>query len=261
MSIVLTIAGSDPSGGAGIQADLKSISANGGYGVSVLTALTSQNTQGVQSVFAVPKKVIESQFRALVEDMHIDAIKIGMLHSKEAIMIVAKLLESCDVPVILDPILSSSSGDELLQKEAIEALQTQLFPKVHLLTPNIPEAEILTGQKIENVEDMKKACKEIWAENVLLKGGHLEGNILVDVLYHDGEFYEFKHRKIRSNNTHGTGCTLASAIATHLAKEKTLYDAVDAGISYVTKAIIESYPTGKGRGSLNHFYMIKGQDG
>jgi len=257
MITILTIAGSDPSGGAGIQADLKTIAANGGYGLSVITALTTQNSQGVQSIFEVPSSVIESQFKALLEDFHIDVIKIGMLHSIESIMIVSELLEMCDISVVLDPILSSSHGDELLQKEAIDALQTHLFPKVHLLTPNIPEAQILTGKEIKSVADMKAACKEIWAENILLKGGHLEGNILEDVLYTDGEFHTFKHRKIQSNNTHGTGCTLSSAIATHLAQKKPLVEAVEAGIAYVKKAIIESYPTGKGRGSLNHFYMLR----
>jgi hydroxymethylpyrimidine/phosphomethylpyrimidine kinase len=254
---ILTIAGSDSSAGAGIQADLKTIAAHGCYGASVITTITAQNTMGVQELLAIPPSMIEAQAIAVIEDLDVSVIKIGMLSTSESIMIVAKLLEQVEIKAVLDPIIATSDKTELLQKEAIELLKEQLFPKVFLLTPNIPEAELLTGMKIENVADMKAACKEIWAENILLKGGHLEGNILVDVLYHDGEFYEFKHRKISSQNTHGTGCTLSSAIASNLACEMDLPTACDAAINYVAKAIIESYPTGKGSGSLNHCFVVK----
>jgi hydroxymethylpyrimidine/phosphomethylpyrimidine kinase len=254
---ILTIAGSDSSAGAGIQADLKTIAAHGCYGTSVITTITAQNTQGVQGILEVPDFSIKAQFEAVVEDLDVAIIKVGMLSSKASIMIVSKLLESVDMKVVLDPIISTSDKTELLQKEAIELLKAQLFPKVFLLTPNIPEAELLTGMKIENVADMKAACREIKVENILLKGGHMEGNILVDVLYANGEFYEFKHRKIKTQNTHGTGCTLSSAIASNLAKEMDLPTACDEAINYVAKAIIESYPTGKGSGSLNHCFMVK----
>ncbi len=254
---VLTIAGSDSSAGAGIQADIKTIAAHGCYGASVITAVTAQNTTGVQSVLEMPDFSIENQFNAVIEDLQVHAIKIGMLSSKEQIFMLSKLLEKEDIKVIYDTVMVSSSGRELLQKEAIALLKTHLFPKVFLLTPNIPEAEILTGMTIRSVEDMKEACRQIEVENILLKGGHLEGNILVDVLYTDGEFYEFKHRKIKTKNTHGTGCTLSSAIASNLAKEKRLIESCEHAIEYVAKAIIESYPTGKGSGSLNHCFMVK----
>ena len=255
--IVLTIAGSDSSGGAGIQADLKTIAAHGCYGASVITTVTAQNTQGVKGILEIPDFSIEAQFDAVVEDLDVQVIKVGMLSSNASIMILATLLDKVQMKVVLDPIIATSDKTELLQKEAIAFLKEQLFPKVFLLTPNIPEAEILTGMKIENVEDMKAACQAINAENVLLKGGHMQGNVLVDVLYADGGFHEFKHRKIASQNTHGTGCTLSSAIASNLALGEDLPSACDAAINYVAKAIIESYPTGKGSGSLNHCFMVK----
>ncbi len=254
---VLTIAGSDSSGGAGIQADLKTIAAHSCYGASVITAVTAQNTTGVKSILQMPDFSIENQFNAVIEDLDVKVIKIGMLGNKESVLMLSKLLESLEIPIILDPIMIGTSGKELLEKEAIKSLKEELFPKAYLLTPNIPEAELFTGMKIENVEDMKEACKQMWSENVLLKGGHLDSNVLVDILYMDGAFYEFKHRKIKSQNTHGTGCTLSSAIASNLAKEMTLVDACEEAVSYVAKAIIESYPTGKGSGSLNHCFMVK----
>ena len=255
--IVLTIAGSDSSGGAGIQADLKTIAAHGCYGASVITSVTSQNTQGIQSVFDLPVEVIKSQFYAVMEDLDVQVIKIGMLSTLEAIMMVEKLLENYMLPVVIDPVMSASDSTSLLEKKAIEAFKTTLFKQAFLITPNIPEAEVLADMEIKTVEDMKVACTKIDAQNILLKGGHMEANILVDVLYHDGEFYEYKHRKIKTQNTHGTGCTLSSAIASNLACEMDLPSACDAAINYVAKAIIESYSTGKGSGSLNHCFMVK----
>ncbi len=258
--IVLTIAGSDSSGGAGIQADLKTIAANSCYGASVITAVTSQNTQGVKDVFDLPTKVIKSQFDAVVEDLDVQVIKVGMLGSVEAIMIVDKLLKKAKIPFVLDPMMLASDSTQLLKKDALSALKS-LIKKAFLVTPNIPEAEVLVGFEIKTVEDMKAACMQIDAQSILLKGGHLEGNVLVDVLYHDKQFYEFKHRKIVAKNTHGTGCTLASAIASHLAKGLELPEACEEAIEYVKKAILENYPTGQGSGSLNHFFMLGKKNG
>ena len=258
--IVLTIAGSDSSGGAGIQADLKTIAAHGCYGASVITAVTSQNTLGVKDIFELPIKVIQSQFDAVISDLDVQVVKIGMLGSKEAIMIVDKLLKNYMIPLILDPVMSAQDSSALLDNDALDALKS-LIKKSFLVTPNIPEAEILVGFEIKTVEDMKAACMQIEAQSVLLKGGHLEGNILVDVLYHDRVFYEFKHRRIEAKNTHGTGCTLSAAIASQLAKGLELPQASEAAIEYIKKAILENYPTGQGNGSVNHFFMIKEQDG
>jgi len=254
--IVLTIAGSDSSGGAGIQADLKTIAANGCYGASVITAVTSQNTQGVKDIFDLPVEVIKSQFNALIEDLDVRVIKIGMLGSVEAIMIVDKLLKKAKIPFVIDPVLSASDATTLLEDKAVETLKEKLLKKAFLITPNIPEAEVLVGFEIKTVEDMKAACMQMDGENILLKGGHLEGNILVDVLYHDTQFYEFKHRKIQTKNTHGTGCTLASAITSNLALGYELPEACERAVEYVKRAILENYPTGEGKGSLNHFFML-----
>ncbi len=266
--IVLTIAGSDSSGGAGIQADLKTIAANSCYGASVITAVTSQNTQGVKDVFDLPTKVIKSQFDTVVEDLDVQVIKVGMLGSIETIMIVDKLLKKVKIPFVIDPVMSAKDSTPLLKKDALNALKS-LIKKSFLVTPNIPEAEVLVGFEIKTVEDMKAACMQMDAQSILLKGGHLEGNILVDVLYtpragsraHDKQFYEFKHRKIQTLNTHGTGCTLASAIASKLAKGLDLPEASEEAIEYVKKAILENYPTGQGSGSLNHFFMLGKKNG
>lgn len=255
---ILTIAGSDSSGGAGIQADLKTIAAHGCYGASVITAVTAQNSTAIKSILQMPDFSIQDQFDALMEDLDVVAIKIGMLGNKETIMIVSKLLEELDIPIILDPIMISSSGATLLEKEAVDILKEELFPKVYLLTPNIPEAIALSGKKIETLMDMQEACTNLGAKNVLIKGGHCEGNIITDLLYCDGVFNEFTHRKIPSQNTHGTGCTLSSAIACNIALGDNLDEACDKAVKYVAKAILESYPTGKRAGSLNHLYNIKG---
>ena len=257
---VLTIAGSDSSGGAGMQADLKTIAANNCYGASVITSITSQNTLGVHDIYDLPTSVIERQFKAVVEDLDVKIVKLGMLNSKEIITVVDNLLKKSKIPFILDPVMSSKDSTSLLKSDALDALKL-LSKKAFLLTPNIPEAEILVGFEIKTVEDMKAACLEIDAPNVLLKGGHLEGNILVDILYHDKQFYEYKHRKIITQNTHGTGCTLASAIASHVALEDELPTACEEAIEYVKKAIIDNYPTGQGAGSLNHFFMNGNKNG
>jgi hydroxymethylpyrimidine/phosphomethylpyrimidine kinase len=258
--IVLTIAGSDSSAGAGIQADLKTIAANGCYGASVITSITSQNTQGINDIYDVPISVIESQFEAVVSDLDVQFIKIGMLNSDEIVMIVDLLLKKSKIPYVLDPVMRAKDNTSLLKNEAVEVLKNSLLPAAFLVTPNIPEAEILTGMDIETVEDMKQACIKLASENVLLKGGHLAGDDLVDILYHDGKFFEYQHPKIQSQNTHGTGCTLASAITSQLALGLSLPKACENGIEYIQKAIVNNYSIGLGQSPLNHFYMLENTD-
>ena len=257
---ILTIAGSDSSGGAGIQADIKSISANGGFACSVITASTAQNTLGVTDIHPMPVAHVLKQLQTVLDDIHIDVVKIGMLHSKEIIDAVQKTLAHYDIQkIVLDPVMLSTSGETLLSHDGIESLKSFL-PYITLLTPNIPEAELLLGCNIdyENQEASAKALAEQYHTSVLLKGGHLDTTeSMTDVLYN----YECKksttiqNKAIESKNTHGTGCTLASAIATHLAKGETLERAVSKGCSYLNKAI----KTGKGKvfghghGPVNHF--------
>ena len=255
--IVLTVAGSDSSAGAGIQADLKTIAANGCYGASVITTITSQNTVGVSDIYDLPISVIESQFEAVVSDLDVKFVKIGMLHSDEIVKLVDLLLKKSKIPYVLDPVMSAKDSTTLLKNSAQEYLKNSLIKKAYLITPNIPEAEILTGMKIENIEDMKKACIKIDAKNVLLKGGHLNGDKLVDILYHKEKFFEYKHDKIITQNTHGTGCTLASAISSQLALGLSLPKACENAIAYVQKAIINNYSIGQGQSPLNHFFMLE----
>ena len=255
--IVLTIAGSDSSAGAGIQADLKTIAANGCYGASVITSITSQNTVGVSDIYDLPISVIESQFEAVVSDLDVKFVKIGMLHSDEIVKLVDLLLKKSKIPYVLDPVMSAKDSTTLLKNSAQEYLKNSLIKKAYLITPNIPEAEILTGMKIENIEDMKEACIKIDAKNVLLKGGHLNGDKLVDILYHKEKFFEYKHDKIITQNTHGTGCTLASAISSQLALGLSLPKACENAIAYVQKAIINNYAIGQGQSPLNHFFMLE----
>ncbi len=255
--IVLSIAGSDSSAGAGIQADLKTIAANNCYGASVITSVTSQNTQGVNDIYDLPISVIESQFEAVVSDLDVKFAKIGMLNSDEIVMIVDLLLKKSKIPYVLDPVMSAKDNTFLLKNEALEVLKSSLLKEAFLVTPNIPEAEILTGITIECVEDMKEACIKLDAQNVLLKGGHLVGDNLVDILYHDGKFFEYKHPKMLTQNTHGTGCTLASAIASQLALGLKLPKACENAIDYVQQAIVNNYSIGLGQSPLNHFFMLE----
>lgn len=255
--IVLTIAGSDSSAGAGIQADLKTIAANGCYGASVITTITSQNTEGVSDIYDLPISVVESQFEAVVRDLDVKFVKIGMLSSCEIVQSVDTLLKKSKIPYILDPVMSAKDSTKLLKNEAVEMMKNSLLKEAFLITPNIPEAEVLTGMTIETIEDMKEACLKLDAQNVLLKGGHLLGNNLVDILYHEGKFFEYKHHKIQSQNTHGTGCTLASAITSQLALGSTLSYACENAIEYVQKAIVNNYSIGLGQSPLNHFFMLE----
>lgn len=264
MKTVLTIAGSDCSGGAGIQADLKTIGAYGLYGMSVVTAVTSQNTQGVQGVWPVPPEVVGEQLCAVFEDIFPDAVKIGMLATQENIYAVAGCLKKyrgCvgQRPfVVLDPVLISTSGRLLLEEEAQKVLTEELFPMTDLVTPNLPEAEKLSGMRISSGEDRERAAKELalrYGCSVLIKGGHKEG-AADDLLYDScaAVFTWYHGERIQSRNTHGTGCTLSSAVACGMARGDSLGKAVGAAKEYITGAIRDGMDLGRGNGPLNHFY-------
>ncbi len=259
-SKVLIIAGSDSSGGAGIQADIKTVSVLGSYAMTAITAITSQNTTGVISILPVPAKEISKQIEFTSKDIRPDAIKIGMLHSARVINSVLKSLKKIKVKkIILDPVMVAKGGTKLINDHSVEILKFKLIKKVSLITPNIPEAEILTKKKINNVEDMIDSGNillKLGAKNVLVKGGHLNSRIIKDVFLNKKEIFVYKNRKIISNNTHGTGCTLSSAIATYYSCGKTLKKSCEMAIKYVNQAIGTSPKYGKGHGPINHLNII-----
>jgi hydroxymethylpyrimidine/phosphomethylpyrimidine kinase len=257
----LTIAGSDSGGGAGIQADLKTFSALGCYGSSVITALTAQNTQGVTNISGVEPSFIKSQLTAVLTDIGADAIKIGMLHSSEVIEVVTAILNDYPtIPVVLDPVMVAKSGDRLLQSDAISALKSNLLPQATLITPNIPEAEDLTGQSITDEDRMDAIMPSLLAlgpQAVLLKGGHLEGNESPDLFFNGGSVVtRLPGKRIDTPNNHGTGCTLSSAIAAYLAKGFDQRQAVSAAKSYMKEALVAGvgFGIGRGKGPVHHFY-------
>ncbi len=259
-STVLTIAGSDSSGGAGIQADLKAISANGAYGMSVITSITAQSTQEVSEVFHLPSSIIESQLDTLFRDISIATIKTGMLGNVEIITTVSnKLRQHKPNHLVVDPVMISKSGDSLLEEQAIDTMKNELLPQATLLTPNIHEAEVLSGMTIHSLEDARAAAKalhRLGPQHILLKGGHLQEQPGTDLLY-DGRFFRmFKGEFIDTPHTHGTGCTFASAISAYLAKGKSLSDAITVAKSYTTEAIRHGFPLGKGHGPTDHFYFL-----
>jgi hydroxymethylpyrimidine/phosphomethylpyrimidine kinase len=264
---VLIIAGSDSGGGAGIQADIKSISACGGFAMTAITALTAQNTQSVQAIHGAPLDIIQKQIGAVAEDIGVDAVKIGMLHSTEVIEVVAAALDRYGLgPVVLDPVMVAKSGDRLLEREAIAALQESLLPKAELITPNLPEAEVLLGRPIDAEEHFEEAARQLstrFGPAVLLKGGHLPGQQLLDVLYEPtvGAAHRFGAEKIATGNTHGTGCTLSSAIAAHRARGLSLAEAVAQGIAYTREAIRQGQGKrlGQGSGPVHHFFAFEGR--
>lgn len=261
---VLTIAGSDSGGGAGIQADLKTFSALGCYGMSVITALTAQNTIGVTGIHAVPPDFADLQMAAVIGDIGVDAVKIGMLYSAELIESVADNLKRHNVKtIVLDPVMVAQSGDKLLQEEAIEALKRHLIPMATVVTPNLPEAEVLLGCDIDGVEGMRssaKALSDLGCRSVLVKGGHLETPDSTDVLYIGGEdrFVVIADRRVETPNTHGTGCTLSSAITAHLARGFDIEPAVRKAKQYIAEAIRAgaAYRIGQGSGPVHHFYAF-----
>ena len=260
-SKILIIAGSDSSGGAGVQADLKTVTALGGYAMTAITAVTSQNTTGVSSVIAIPPKEIEKQILFTSKDIKPDAIKIGMLHSKEVIFLVARILSQLKTrKIILDPVMVAKGGFKLIDDEAIEVLKEKLLRKAYLITPNIPEAEVLTNIKIKNVNDMITAANillKFGVKNILLKGGHSKSKSMNDIFLNKKELKIFKNKRIKTKNTHGTGCTLSSAITTFYACGKTLNKSCELAIKYVNQSIRSNINYGKGHGPINHLSSIK----
>lgn len=258
----LTIAGSDSGGGAGIQADLKTFSALGCYGMSAITALTAQNTVAVTAIHPVPPAFIARQIDAVVEDIGVDAVKIGMLHSAEVIDAVADRLAHHGLSnVVLDPVMVAKSGDRLLQEEATTALRDLLLPLATVITPNLPEAGVLLRRKVDEEGQMEEACHrlaEMGPDAVLLKGGHLGGASSPDFLYvrAEGTHVRLEAERVETDNTHGTGCTLSSAIAAYLAQGETITTAVRKAKRYVTRSLQEGavYRLGRGHGPVHHFY-------
>lgn len=263
MKKVLTVAGSDSGGCAGIQADIKTISACGAFASSVITAVTSQNTLGVSHVEEMSIKSVRTQIEAVLNDIGADAVKTGMLFTDNIIYTVADTFKRCNVEnFVLDPVMVSSSGARLMQQSAINALIKDLIPIAKLITPNIPEAEVLSGLKIDSDVQIKKAChiiREMGVNYVLIKGGHLSGDESSDTLYDGKNFILFPSKRIDTKNTHGTGCTYSAAIATFLAKGYPMYDAVGYAKDYMTKAITSGaeYKIGKGSGPVDHFFAIR----
>lgn len=259
MKTCLTIAGSDSSGGAGIQADLKTMTVNGVYAMSVITALTAQNTQGVTGILDVSPEFITEQMDAVFNDIYPDAIKIGMVSSSEIVEAIAASLEKYQAKnIVLDPVMVATSGAKLLKEEAMDSLINRLIPLADVITPNIPEGEILAGMEITNEDQMIKAAEEIGKKYdcaVLLKGGH-RVNDANDLLYRDGEFKWFRSERIDNPNTHGTGCTLSSAIGANLAKGYDIDQAIEKAKDYLTGALRAGLDLGKGSGPLMHNYKI-----
>ena len=258
---VLTIAGSDSGGGAGIQADLKTISALGCYGMTVITAITAQNTVAVSAIHKIPVSVIGAQLDAVLSDIGVDAVKIGMLHASEVIHTVASSLHKYRIQkIVLDPVMVAKSGDKLLRDNAIETLKTELLPLATVITPNIPEATVLTGLNISSRWEMENAGSSLinmGPNAVLIKGGHGAQNDSTDCLIRKGEeTLWFEAERIRTENTHGTGCTLSSAIASFLAKGYSLEDAVGSSKKFMSQAIKAGadYKLGNGHGPVHHFY-------
>jgi len=252
---VLIIAGSDSGGGAGIQADVKTCAAFGAYSATAITAITAQNTLGVQKVEALSPDLVTAQIESVLSDIGADVIKIGMLANQEIIEAVAAAITDEQAYIILDPVMVATSGDKLLEDSAITALKEKLIPLCDVITPNVPEAEILTGVKIEDIDDLGKAgtkLLEMGAYAAVMKGGHLEGKTVVDVLVSDDENAVMTAPRIHSKHTHGTGCTLASAIAANMALGVPLDEAVNMAREFVFEAIRSAPKLGQGKGPLNH---------
>lgn len=259
MKKVLTIAGSDPSGGAGIQADLKTMTGHKMYGMSVITALTAQNTAGVYGVFEASPEFVAQQMDAVFTDIYPDAVKIGMVSNKEIISVIAdKLIEYKAEKIVLDPVMVSTSGGRLFKDDSIETLINKLMPLALVITPNIQEAEVLCGFKIESKEDMQRAAVKIsenYSGNILIKGGHLT-YCSDDLLYADGDFMWYDQERIDNPNTHGTGCTLSSAIACSLADGCDVETSILNAKKYITGALRSNLNLGKGSGPLNHCWSL-----
>jgi hydroxymethylpyrimidine/phosphomethylpyrimidine kinase len=259
-SKILIIAGSDSSGGAGIQADIKTVTALGSYAMTAITAVTIQNTTGVKSIVPIDPKEISNQIEFTSKDIRPDAIKIGMLHSTEVINSIISSLDAIKVKkIILDPVMTAKGGAKLIDDKAIKLLKNELIKKVSLITPNIPEAEILANTKIKTKEDMIFAASiliELGAKNVFIKGGHLDSKEVQDIFVNKKEIMIIKNRRITTSNTHGTGCTLSSAITTFFACGKTLKKSCELATKYVNNSIRSNLNYGKGHGPINHLSSI-----
>ena len=259
-SKILIIAGSDSSGGAGIQADIKTITSLGSYAMTAITAVTSQNTTGIKSIVCIDPKEISKQILFTCRDIKPDAIKIGMLHSENVIRSVIKSLELIKVSkIILDPVMIAKGGARLINNKAINILKKELIRKVTLVTPNIPEAEILTDLKINNTQDMIQVAHvllSMGAKNVLIKGGHLKTEVVKDIFVNKKEIKFFLNKKLKTKNTHGTGCTLSSAITTFFSCGKLLNKSCELGVKYVNQSIRSNPNYGKGHGPINHLNSI-----
>ena len=260
-SKILIIAGSDSSGGAGIQSDIKTVTSLGSYALTAITAVTVQNTEGVKSVIPIPPNEIKNQIVYSSKDIKPDAIKIGMLHSKSVINKVVESLKNLKIKkIVLDPVMIAKGGSKLIDNEAIRVLKKDLIQRVSLITPNIPEAEVLTDIKITNKEDMIFAANRLinlGAKNVLIKGGHLNTNKVQDIFLNKSDFEVFVNPRYKTKNTHGTGCTLSTAIATFFSCGKSLKKACELGIKYVNSAILTNPRYGKGHGPINHLNSMK----
>ncbi|HEV3172806.1 MAG TPA: bifunctional hydroxymethylpyrimidine kinase/phosphomethylpyrimidine kinase [Actinocrinis sp.] len=259
---VLTIAGSDSSGGAGIQADLKTMLALGAHGMSVVTAVTAQNSRGVEGVWPLPAEAVAAQFRAVVDDIGVDAVKLGMLGTTEIARTVADLLDGLDpaVPVVVDPVAASKHGDRLLSGGAFGIVRARILPRATVVTPNLDEAERLTGRQVRTRDEMREAASVLLgggARWVLVKGGHLGGAESNDLLSGNGAEHWYTARRESNRHTHGTGCTLASAIAVKLAQGLAMPGAVAGAKEYVTGAIAAGFPLGSGTGPVDHGFRIK----
>jgi len=265
---VLSIAGSDSGGGAGIQADLKTFAALGSYGMTAITAITAQNTQGVRAIHGIPPDMLRAQIDAVVEDIGVDAVKIGMLHSPEVVQVVADAIRRHRLPhVVLDPVMVATSGDRLTTSETVQMLVRELFPLAELVTPNLDEAALLLGRPLAGAHALDAAAQallDLGAPAALLKGGHLPGDDVVDLLAQaGGRIHRLASQRIATHNGHGTGCTLSSAIAAHLALGLPLVQAVEAARAYILGAIAAgaAVRTGHGHGPLNHGYAPVAQRG
>ncbi len=259
-SKILIIAGSDSSGGAGIQADIKTVTALGSYAMTAVTAITAQNTTGVNSIVPINSKEIKKQILFTCKDIKPDAIKIGMLHSSKVVISVVNALKKIKTTkIILDPVMIAKGGAKLINQQAIKALKEKLIQRAYLITPNIPEAEVLTKLKIRNLKDMIYAANtlvNLGAKNVLIKGGHKKTEYMEDVFLSRKDIKIFRNKNLKTQNTHGTGCTLSSAIATFLSCGKSLKKSCELGIKYVNQAIKDDINYGKGHGPINHLNSI-----
>jgi hydroxymethylpyrimidine/phosphomethylpyrimidine kinase len=258
MRSVLAIAGSDSSGGAGVQADLKTLAALGVYGTCAITAITAQSTTGVAAVYELPPQIVAAQMEAVVTDIRPDAVKTGMLSSASIIEVVAAKVREYSLPhLVVDPVMVSKSGARLLREDAIQALRDLLFPLAEVVTPNIPEAEALVGRGLKDEDGIREAAREIAAmgpQNVVIKGGHREGRAAIDLLFDGRDFHAYTAEWVDTTSTHGTGCTFASAIAAHLALGAAVPEAVGRAKDYLTEALRHAYPVGHGCGPVDHFW-------